>query len=81
MVSVPNSKLPGLNVVVSVTFPDPSKLTISEVTSPDKVNDLAVSKAVAVSALPVKSPVTSPVNAASVPSVPLSSTLLVLSLA
>ena len=57
----PSTITPEPIVVLGITTPAvPSKLTAPEETSPDIVILLAVAKAVAVSALPVTSPVTFP---------------------
>ena len=50
------------NVTAPLTFPVPSTLDIVPVAWPVKDKSLAVSQAVAVSALPVKSPVTFPIT-------------------
>ena len=56
VVSVPRATLSAAIDVFRVILPEPSKLTPVAVTSPAKAIDLAVAKAVAVDALPVKAP-------------------------
>ena len=73
--SVPKATLLACITLLRTTFPVPSKLTALATTSPVILKFLAVSNAVAVSALPSTSPTTLPVYTASVPSVPLSNIL------
>ena len=58
--SVPNSTLFDCISVFNITSPLPSKVTEPATTSPVILKFLAVANMVAVSALPVRSPVTPP---------------------